>query len=165
MKLCIVPATNEPIDRIHGISITIRSFKGRRNVEAHLFRRGFPLRNAENFPWEQLISDEIPAELAEMAHEIDPNASKKMICEAFTAEERDTVIAYLQERHGDSIVAINASPLPLPIPQGVAVLSEIPESRTMGFIRFNNVCNYPLPFVVHAFYDLSQHNPLESEPL
>jgi hypothetical protein len=55
---------------------------------------------------------------------------------------------------------VTVCPLALPIPLGVVPLSAIPEGKTMGFIRFDAVRDYPLPFAVRAFYDLDAHEPL-----
>lgn len=159
MEVHIVPAEgNEPIERIHVVSITIRTFKGRREVEAHLFKNSPDPAEVSDYPWDKLIGAPLDAENPGTAEGV-----KRMVAEAFTPQERDMVVAYLKERYGSRLTSISACPLSLPIPQGVTALSDIPEGKTLGFIHFENVQAYGLPFGVKAFYDLAQHPPLVAE--
>ena len=42
---------------------------------------------------------------------------------------------------------------------GVAPLAGIGEGKTTGFIRFDAVRDYPLPFPAYGFYDLAAQKP------
>ncbi|MFV0420781.1 hypothetical protein [Oleidesulfovibrio sp.] len=159
MEVQIVPAEgNEPIDRIHVVSITIRTFKGRRDVEAHLFKSCPEPSETADYPWDKLIGAPLDPENPGAAEGV-----KRMVAEAFTPQERDIVVEYLQERYGSRLTCITACPLSLPVPQGVTALSDIPEGKTLGFIHFENVQNYSLPFGIKGFYDLAQHPPLAAD--
>ncbi len=156
MEVHIAPATgSEPIERIHVISIIIRTFKGRRNVEAHLFRATADIDALTGYPWEHLIGKPSQADNLQSCEE-----AKRMIAEAFTPHERDMLLEYLQNRYGSYLKGISAGPLSLPIPWEVTALSSIPEGKTLGFIRFADAVGYPLPFAVKGFYDLAQHKPM-----
>jgi hypothetical protein len=161
MEHVIIPAPPDAQpDRVYIITLTMHTFKGRRNVEAHLFR---------------LCSD--PAELASLrdkgltgkpcAEEGMPHGTEddalQTVLEAFTAEEGNVLLDYLNERYAEQILRVTVCPLELPVPLGVVPLSAIPEGKSMGFIRFDAVRDYPLPFAVRAFYDLDAHEPLVSE--
>lgn len=43
-----------PIDRAHALSMTIKSFKGRRDVEVHLFRHTWDPEEEEAIDWDKL---------------------------------------------------------------------------------------------------------------
>ena len=165
MEHVIIPAPPDaPLDRIYIITLTMHTFKGRRNVEAHLFR-----------------AEPDPAELASLRNKglvgklrAEANGSQaaphgteddalRSVLEAFTAEEGNLLLDYLKERYADQILRVTVCPLELPVPLGVVPLSAIPEGKTMGFIRFDAVRDYPLPFAVRAFYDLDAHEPLVPE--
>ena len=164
MEHVIIPAPPDaPLDRIYIITLVMHTFKGRRNVEAHLFK-----------------AESDPAELASLRDKgllgkpcADPGDSRlpcgteddalQTVLEAFTAEEGNLLLDYLKKRYVDQIARVTVCPLELPIPLGVVPLSAIPEGKTMGFIRFDAVRDYPLPFAVRAFYDLDAHEPLVPE--
>ena len=164
MEHVIIPAPPDaPLDRIYIITLTMHTFKGRRNVEAHLFR-------AEPDPAEfQSLRDKalIGKPCAEPGDSQLPRGTEddalQAILEAFTAEEGNLLLDYLKERYADQILRVTVCPLELPIPLGVVPLSAIPEGKTMGFIRFDAVRDYPLPFAVRGFYDLDAHEPLVPE--
>lgn len=143
------------IDRVYSISITIRSFKGRRNVEAHIFRSEPMVDDTVAYDWDSLIGEPMDPE-----HPGDIEDVKKTLLETFTAEERDTVIAYIAERYGSHLECITACPVELPIPLGVTPLSSITAGKTLGFIKFDTALNYPLSFPVRGFFDIAQHDPL-----
>ena len=164
MEHIIIPAPPDaPLDRIYIITLTMHTFKGRRNVEAHLFRAGIDPAEFESLRDKGLIGkpcgepgdDQLP-------HGTEDDALQTAL-EAFTAEEGNLLLDYLKERYADQILRVTVCPLELPIPLGVVPLSAIPEGKTMGFIRFDAVRDYPLPFAVRAFYDLDAHEPLVPE--
>ena len=68
-----------------------------------------------------------------------------------------------EKRYADQIEKITICPLDLPVPFGVAPLAGIGEGKTTGFIRFDAVRDYPLPFAAHGFYDLASQKPSEGE--
>ena len=164
MEHVIIPAPpNAQLDRIYIITLTMHTFKGRRHVEAHLFR-GEPdpaelasLRNKGlvGKPYADQGDNQQP-------HGTEDDALQTVL-EAFTAEEGNLLLDYLKERYTNQILRVTVCPLELPIPLGVVPLSAIPEGKTMGFIRFDVVRDYPLPFAVRAFYDLDAHEPLVPE--
>lgn len=159
MQTYIIPAEEgTAIDRVYSISITIRTFKGRRNVEAHVFRHNPEMAEAADYDWNSLVGPPMdpanPGEIEDV---------KRTLLETFTTEERDAVVAYLAERYGSRLECITACPVELPIPLGVMPLSSITPGKALGFIRFDNVLNYPLPFAVRGFYDLAQHDPLDHQ--
>ncbi|GFM34129.1 hypothetical protein [Desulfovibrio subterraneus] len=159
MQTYIIPAEEgTPLDRVYSISITIRTFKGRRNVEAHVFRCDPDLAEAASYDWNTLVGPPM-----DPANPGDVEDVKRTLLETFTAEERDAVVSYLSRRYGSRIECITACPVELPIPLGVTPLSSITPGKTLGFIRFENVTDYPLPFAVRGFYDLTQHDPLDRQ--
>ncbi|SHI67623.1 hypothetical protein ACQ0P8_03055 [Halodesulfovibrio aestuarii] len=150
---------NTPIDRIYAMTIVIRSFKGRKHVEVHLFRSDIPeeerqdtnlLRCIDTDYEKQKLSPDLTGTLED---------TKEMILESFTKEERDMIISYLEERYQTRLEGIFAAPLSFPVPQGTMPLASIPEGKSMGFIKFDKVHEYPLPFNFRGFYDLDQHEP------
>ncbi len=156
MELNIITAqTPLPTDRAYVISMVIKTFKGRRNVEVHLFRSNVDMAEAANYDWDKLLGDQIHPEL-----EVDLEKSKCILLESFTEEERDQIVEYLKDRYGDRLESINSGPMDLPIPLGLPSLSSIPGGKTIGFIHFETIPKYTLPFPVHGFYDLAQHKPL-----
>jgi len=160
MEITIVPVTDTlPVERAFVISMVIKSFKGRRDVEVHLFHAGpheSELETAEGVIWDDLVDSGHPK--ADKSVE-----TFKIILEAFTEAERDQVIEYLKNRYEGRVSQINACTLSFPIPQGMPPLSAAPEGKTIGFIRFESTPHYTLPFTVHGLYDLSQHEPLVQE--
>lgn len=155
-----VPEHQLPVDRAWVVTMTIKSFKGRKNVDIHLFRAGYDAETEgldPKYDWNVLIGDPMHPEM-----DLDPLKTRLTVFESFTIEERDQLIQYIKDRYDERVSSIIAGPLDLPIPLGLPPLSSIPEGKTMGFIRFEKIPNYTLPFVVHGFYDLSQHQPLQS---
>lgn len=156
MDLTIVTPDHEPpVPRAHVLTMTIKSFKGRRNVEVHLYRAAWEPQEMNHFAWEDLLGEVEHPEAG-----IAPENSRKVLLEAFTVEERDQVIAYLQQRYGSKLETIASCTLNFPIPQGLVALSDVAEGKSMGRIRLENVPKYDLPFPVHGLYDLNQHEPI-----
>ena len=151
----IPPTTSLPVNRAYIVTMTIKSFKGRRDVEVHLFRPTWDVEEEDAYPWDKLLGDPI-----ENGPEPDINRSKKILLEAFTQDERDQLIDYLARRYASRLKNISSAPLDFPIPLGLMPLSEMPEDGDFGRIRLNQVPNYSLPFPVHGFYDLSAARPI-----
>jgi len=151
-----------PIERGYVLSMVIRTFKGRRDVEVHLYRSAWPEDEMANYDWATILGGSIERKDAEPT---DPEGSKKLLLEAFTLEERDMIINYLSERYASRLSKITAAPLGFPIPQGLSPLSSFPEGKTIGTVKLDKIPNYPLPFHIRGLYDLSQHRPLvEDKP-
>jgi hypothetical protein len=164
MEHAIIPAPPDaPLDRIYIITLIMHIFKGRRNVEAHLFRAGADPAELESLRDKGLVGKPCAEPGAgQLPHGTESDALQTAL-EAFTAEEGNLLLEYLKERYEDQILRVTVCPLALPIPLGVVPLSAIPEGKTMGFIRFDAVRDYPLPFAVRGFYDLDAHEPLVPE--
>ncbi|GAB6057760.1 hypothetical protein [Desulfonatronum parangueonense] len=156
MELNIInPEQKLPVPRAHALTMVIKSFKGRRNVEVHLYRAGWRAEEMEAQDWDTLLGAPISPDT-----EIPLENSKKVLMEAFTAEERDQLVAYLQHRYGEKLESISSCYLDFPIPKGLAALSDVPEGKSVGRLRLETVPQFTLPFPVHGLYDLSQHEPL-----
>ncbi len=152
----LTPESPLPVERVYTVSMIIRSFKGRRNVEVHLFRPDYDMDAEEGqYSWDKLIGDPVHPDV-----QVNLDSPRRILLESFTLEERDAVVQYLKDRYDERLAAIASGPLALPIPLGMPALSEIPGGKTLGFIHFERVPNYTLPFVVHGLYDLAQHEPL-----
>lgn len=150
---------NEPTDRIYTISVIIRSFKGRKNVQAHLFRSDIPEDELQAINLNNCIDTDCEKYRLEPYLTGTLEDTKQMVLECFTKEERDAIIDYLEERYHTRLEGIFAAPLSFPVPQGTMPLASIPEGKSMGFIRFDKVPGYPLKFIFRGFYDLDQHEP------
>jgi hypothetical protein len=143
-----------PIDRAYALSMTIKSFKGRRDVEVHLFRSAWDPEEEEAVDWDKLLAAQGMGEAPEAA------GSRKVILEALTREERNAVVRYLQEHYASRLSAIASAPIPFPVPIGLVALSDICEGKTIGFIHFERIPHYNLGVPLRGFYDLSQHPPI-----
>lgn len=143
-----------PADRAFVMTMTIKCFKGRKNVMVHLFRPEFDEAEYAEYAWDALLCD--PVEPGQD----DPEGSKRVLLEAFTKDERDSIFEYIKSRYEDRVSEANASPMSFPIPKGLSPLSAIPEGKTIGLIRFSQLPNFDLPFPLSGLYDLSQAEPL-----
>ncbi len=144
------------LDRAYLIQATLKSFKGRRDVIVYLFRTDTNTEELAELRTMDLV-DKAQADTPEGATIED---ALRSVLEAFTAEEGNEVLEYLKERYEEQISEVVVSPVEIPIPLGMVPFADIPEGKTMGFIRFNQVADYSLPFVVHGFYDLDAHDAL-----
>ena len=166
MELHITPGDGtEKIARSHAISLTIKTFKGRKNVDVHLFRYGMETEEEHAIAWQDIIATTASAESShsvadEAGAEKAQEDARKMVLEMFTETERDTIITFLKEQYGRHLVRLTSAPVTFPVPLGVAPLSAISEGKTMGFIRFDTAKQYSLPFRFRGFYDLAEHEPL-----
>jgi len=157
----VAPDRDPPAPRAHVLTMTIKSFKGRRNVEVHLYRAAWDPKEMDQYDWNALLSEVEPPEAgAEAAEAIDPENSRKVLLEAFTAGERDQVIAYLRHRYGSKLEGITSCTLNFPIPKGLAALADVAEGKSIGRMRLETVPKYALPFPVHGLFNLNQHEPI-----
>ncbi len=147
------------LDRVYLIQATLKSFKGRRDVAVYLFRNDTGEEELNELRGLDLVDkakDDTPEDAS-------PDAALRSVLEAFTAEEGNLVLDYLKERYEEQISEVVVSPIEIPVPLGMVPFSAIPEGKTMGFIRFEAVADYNLPFVVRGFYDLDAHESLMAE--
>lgn len=144
-----------PIARGYAVSMIIRSFKGRRDVEVHLFRPEWSPSEEEEISWDNIFGP--PAMPGAV-----PNAEKdrKIVMESFTLDERDQVINYLKEHYSSRLDSINSNPMGFPIPSGLPPLCSIYEGKDIGLIKFEKVPHFKLPFTLRGLYNLSAHRPL-----
>lgn len=156
MEIDVVPADfNLPVDRAWTVSIVIKSFKGRKDVAVHLFRPEWDPAEEEIYDWDVLTGDPVDPDLP-----VSYASCRRVLLESFTEEERDALVDYLKTRYKDKVSEIHACPLNFPIPLGLTALSELTEGKDIGFIHFDKIPNYTLPFAARGFFDLSQHKPI-----
>jgi hypothetical protein len=155
----IAPERSLPINRAYAVSMTIKSFKGRRDVEVHLFRHAWDPEEEEAIDWDKLLAAQGMSEATEAA------GSRRVVLESLTVEERDKIIGYLKEHYASRVTGIFSAPIPFPVPIGLMALSDITEGKSIGFIHFERIPHFDLGFALRGFYDLSQHPPIvETEP-
>ena len=155
MDIQIIPAGNSvPSERAMALSMTIKSFKGRRDVEVHLFRHTWDPEEEEAMDWDKLLAAQGMSEAEEAA------GSRRVILESLTAIERDRIVAYLQEHYASRLSAIFSAPIPFPVPIGLMALSDMSEGKTVGFIHFERIPHFNLGISLRGFYDLGQHPPI-----
>ena len=150
----ISPEQNPPLDRVFVVSTVIRSFKGRKDVEVHLYRPWWDQSEEKKYDWDLFLA-QLPGQTGK-----DMEKSRHVVMESFTALERDIIIGYLKERYSQKLRQINSAPLQFPIPGGLVPLSMMSENENHGRIKFERIPNYTLSFPVHGFYDLSAHAPI-----
>ena len=156
MEIDVVPADfNLRVDRAWTVSMVIKSFKGRKDVNVHLFRPEWAPEEAEIYDWDVLVGDPVEPDLP-----VSYESSRRILLEAFPEEERDALIEYIKTRYQDKVSEVHACALNIPVPLGLTALSELAEGKDIGFIHFNKIPNYTLPFPVRGYYDLSQHKPI-----
>lgn len=143
-----------PCARGYVAEICIKSFKGRKNVLAHLFRPTWDQSEATTYTWDRLIRlDQEPVS----TH----GNSQEVILESFTRNELEALVHYLTERYADRLVHVSTNVLDFPVPSGLLPLSSMPEGKDIGRIRFEIVPGYTLPFLMHGLYNLAQHQPID----
>jgi len=148
------PDTALPVDRAFVISMVIKSFKGRRDVEVHLFRSKWAPEEHGAMDWDRLMGAPLDGSSG------DPEGSKCVILEAFTDTERDTIVDYLKTQYSTRLTTINSAPLSFPVPTGLTGFTQVPGGKSTGFIEFTKIPSYPLEMPLMGFYDLSRHPPI-----
>ncbi len=144
-----------PIKRGYAVSMIIRSFKGRREVEVHLFRPEWAAEEENEISWDNIFGS--PATLDAIPNE---KKDRKIILESFTLEERDQVVDYLKEHYSSRLESIFSTPMEFPVPTGMPPLSSITEGKDIGLIKFEKVPHFDLPFALRGLYNLGAHRPL-----
>lgn len=154
-KHIIEAPADAPISRIYIMGAVLKHFKGRSDVEIHIFRHGADDGELAALQGRNLVGPadpEVPPEALAGATE---EAALRCLLEAFTKEEADALADWLETRYADQISDLYVSPMDLPVPLGVGPLGLVPSGRTNGFICFDAVHGYPLPFVARGYYDLA----------
>ncbi|WP_319584599.1 hypothetical protein [uncultured Pseudodesulfovibrio sp.] len=151
------PVSPLPCERAYSLSMVIRSFKGRRDVEVHLFRSRWNRSEESESDFSGLVEAE------ESAPKTVLPVGRKVILEAFTSGERDLIVNYLKEQYSTRLTAITSNPLAFPVPAGLAGFTEVQPGKDAGFIEFEKIPSYPLDFPLKGYFDLSRHLPLADE--
>ena len=151
------PASPLPCERAYSLSMVIRSFKGRRDVEVHLFRSRWNRSEESEADYDGLIEQDASTPKATLPE------GRKVILESFTAGERDLIVNYLKEQYSTRLTAISSNPLAFPVPAGLAGFTEVQPGKDAGFIEFEKIPSYPLDFPLKGYFDLSRHLPLVDE--
>lgn len=155
MDITVTPSPSTlPIDRAFCLSMVIKSFKGRRDVEVHLFRANWDDEEIKESDLDKLIGAPIDPSST------DPAGSQTVILESFTECERDLILNYLKEQYSTRLTALHSSPLTFPVPAGLKGLSQVEAGKNIGFIEFEKIPSYSLEIPLKGFYDLSQHPPI-----
>ncbi len=158
MKITVIdPPAPPAAQRCHAVSMVIKSFKGRRDVEVHLFRREWDPAEEASYDWDALLGAPLEGGPAS------PEQTRQVLLESFTAEERDRIIDYLKDQYATRLSSITSRPLDLPVPMGLPPLCSLSEGKNIGFIRFEKIPSYSLGLPMHGLYDLSRHPPLVEE--
>lgn len=146
------PESTPPVEFANSLTMTIKSFKGRRNVDVHLFRGNWDESMEQSLNWATLVKGSGCED-----------ASRKVVMESFSSEESERIINYLKEQYSTRLTAIRSTPLSFPVPAGLAGLSELQPDKNVGIIDFEKIPNYPLDIPLKGLYDLSQHPPIVQE--
>lgn len=145
-------------DRGFVVSMVVSRFRGHKDVEIHLFRAHWEAEEESRYKWEKILGEPMRRD-----QPIDPQGSRQVFLETFNKEEKDALIAYLQERYADWLTSVNVSLLPLPIPIGMTPLSAVAEDQRFGRIHLHKIPNYPLQFAVDGLFSLSQHQQCKED--
>jgi hypothetical protein len=158
----ITPETEPPCYRAWAISMVIKAFKGRRDVEIHLFRGEWDPEEEEAYDWDALVGsiDDVSPETAE---QIDPTSNRRVVLEAFTDEERDEIIDFIRTQYHDRVSEVTAMPLIFPVPPGLTPLSDVTPDKSVGLLDFRKIPAFKADIPLLGLYDLSQHKPIIEE--
>ncbi len=151
----IPPDTELPVERAFSLSMTVRTFKGRRDVEIHLFRHAWDSAEEQAYDWDRLIGPPLSPDASN-----DPAGSRLVLLESFTRAERDSIVAFLAKQYSDRLEAIFSRPLTFPIPAGLTGLSQVRAGKNIGLVDFSRIRSYTLPIPLRGLYDLNQHKPI-----
>lgn len=155
MEVNMVESREKPLHpRAFVASGVLTNFRGHQNVEIHIFRYGYPEKELEELASLDLVGKPAPGMPPELVANATKEAAIKCVLEAFTWEESELLVRYLQERYKDQIERLYIMPLELPAPLGVGPLADIPVGEKSGFINFDKAPGYSLPFSIRAYYEL-----------
>ena len=144
---------NEDTRRQYVAVCVLKNFKGRQNVEAHLFRGSWAPKELEELRRQDLVAEN-PALPDELRATASRDAVLECVLETFTREEAEKLREYLADRYSDQIARLDIGPMELPAPLGLTPLGKIPTGSASGFIEFSRARNYPLDFELRAYYEL-----------
>lgn len=153
MKNDTIGPSHAPMRYGYSISMAIKTFKGRRDVEVHLFRSTWDKNDEANLDWDTLISGQ----------RSENDTSRNVIMETFSSEECDTIINYLKEQYSTRITAIRSTLIELPVPSGMKGLSQVVPNKSIGIIEFEKIPSYSLGLPMKGLYDLDRHPPIVEE--
>lgn len=143
--------TSSPTRKVNSISITIKSFKGRKDVEVHLFRSNWSPADEASEDWSAILAE---------TDDSNQEPGRGMVMEAFSDDERDFIVDYLKRQYSTRLSAIRSTPLTFPVPAGLSGLSACQPDKNIGFIEFDKIPSYSLNIPLKGLYDLSQHPPI-----
>ncbi|MFO7597184.1 MAG: hypothetical protein R6W92_12690 [Desulfocurvibacter africanus] len=159
MDVTIIPPDSElPVERAFSLSMTVRTFKGRRDVDIHLFRHTWNPAEEQDYDWDALIGPPIATDSSVSPAEV--AGSRLVLLESFTREERDLIVDFLTRQYQDRLTAILSRPLTFPIPAGLTGLSQVRAGENIGLVDFSRIRSYTLPIPLRGLYDLNQHKPI-----
>lgn len=157
MHITFAPSQNDlPLARAWIVTAVLHSFKGQRHVEVQIFRPGVTDEEVRSLQGQPLVAPADPSAPPQVVQGATEEAVLRCILESFTEEECHALAAYLEERYETQFESLIACPLELPVPLGVGPLEGIAEDARTGFIRFDAVRDWPLPFRAWGFYCLDQ---------
>lgn len=148
------PNSKPPTRYANSLSMIIKSFKGRRNVEVHLFRGDWNDADEAGEDWQTIIAP---------SDDLRQDPSRSVVMESFTDDERDLIVDYLKRQYSTRLSAIHSTPLAFPVPGGLSGLSQCQTDKNIGVIEFDKIPSYSLKIQLKGLYDLSQHRPLVEE--
>lgn len=146
---------DENLPRRYIAVATLNNFRGKKNVEAHIFRTGATDEEMESIRGRELVSPPDPSVPAEVLKGATEDMALACLLEAFTREEALKLASYLENRYKTQISRLEICPMTLPAPFGIGPLSMIPEGETSGFINFDKASDFNLGFSFKAYYELS----------
>lgn len=156
MEMEIVPCATPPLlERCHIGYAVLSNFRGHADVEIHLFRSGASEAELEDLRGKDLVGPPDPSAPPQALAGATEEAALRSILECFTYAECQQLAAYLQKHYEQQIRKLILCPMDFPVPLGVGPLASYPQTRTSGFVNFDEAQNYDLPFAVKAYYELS----------
>ncbi len=145
-------------ERAFSLSMTVRTFKGRRDVDIHLFRHSWDQAEEQAYDWDTLIGP--PLDVDTPVSPVETAGSRLVLLESFTRKERDMIVDFLTQQYQDRLTAIRSRPLTFPIPSGLTGLSQVRAGENIGLVDFSRIHSYTLPIPLRGLYDLNQHKPI-----
>ena len=156
---------NPLYERCYGIDAILKNFKGCPNLEITLFRFGATEAELEAIKDLDLVGPAEPSVPKEVLQGATKEGALRCILENFTAEEVEQFLSYCEKRYSDLFAKILVAPLELPIPLGAGPLGALPVTTSSGFICFELAPNYPLNFMVRAYFDFELQEELASDQM
>ncbi|WP_297670811.1 hypothetical protein [uncultured Desulfovibrio sp.] len=157
MDLFFEPAQGPlPLDRVYVVTAVLNTFKMHRHVEVQIFRPGASDDEVKALQGKNLVAPADPSVPPQVLQGATEEAALRCLLECLTEDEARALATYLGERYADQFESLTVCPLEVPVPLGVGPLEGITEGKNSGFIRFDAVRDWPLPFRAWGYYDLDQ---------